>query len=466
VSTSIMTALEAALGLGGMRVGAEVPLRNANDSGGLAPMAPMALLLPRTTEEVAAVVSICASHRQPLVIQGGLTGLAGGANPEAGEIALSLERMNGVEEIDPDSGTMTVLAGTPLETVQDAAAGAGMICGIDLGARGSCTIGGNVATNAGGNQVVRYGMTRRNVLGLEAVLADGRIVRSLNKMAKNNTGYDWTQLLIGSEGTLGVVTRVTLVLHPRPADVASALVAVRSTNDAIELMRALQGELSSGLLAFEAMWREFYDIATVRMGLTAPLPAGHDVYVLLETPTRLGARELEDLLAGHFERGLVVDAVLARSEADRRSFWALRESVYEHTRLFGPGVGFDVSIPLNRMGAAIAGFRSDIPASFPDAMWLVFGHLADSNVHVNVIPTQSVDAERHAVEKTVYGVTRDHGGSISAEHGIGKTKRAYLHLSRTQSELELMATIKRALDPHDILNRGRVLPPVPFARLE
>ena len=464
MSSSILTALEAALGPGGLRVGADVPARSAADAAGLEPFPPVALMLPRTTEQVAAALSVCAAHRQPVVIQGGMTGLAGGAHPDAGEVALSLERMTGVEEIDLDSGTMTVLAGTPLQTVQEAAAAAGMMCGIDLGARGSCTIGGNVATNAGGNQVVRYGMTRRNVLGLEAVLADGRIVRSLNKMAKNNTGYDWTQLLIGSEGTLGVVTRVTLVLHPRPGDIASALVAVASTADAIALMRALQGGLPAGLLTFEAMWREIYDIATVRMGLTAPLPGGHDVYLLVETPTRDGPDALEEVLAEQLEGGLVQDAVLARSEADRRSFWALRESVYEHARLFGQGVGFDVSVPLDRMQAAIEGFRAAIPARFGGAIWVVFGHLADSNVHVNVIPTGELEAARKAVETTVYGVTRDHGGSISAEHGIGKAKRDYLHLSRTPPELELMATIKRVLDPDDILNRGRVLPPALFAR--
>lgn len=457
MSTSILTALEAALGPDGLRVGDRVPARACADMAGLEPVAPVALLLPRTTDQVAAALAICAAHRQPLVIQGGLTGLAGGAHPGKGEIALSLERMTGIEEIDLSSGTMTVLAGTPLQVVQEAAAAAGLMCGIDLGARGSCTIGGNVATNAGGNQVVRYGMTRRNVLGLEAVLADGRIVRSLNKMAKNNTGYDWTQLMIGSEGTLGVVTRVTLVLHPRPADVASALAAVGSTADAITLMRALQAGLPSGLLTFEAMWREFYQIATLNMGLAAPLPQGHDVVLLIEVPTAQGSDALDEALAAQMERGLVRDAVSARSEADRRSFWALRESVYEHTRRFGPGVGFDVSVPLDRMQAAIDDFRAAIPARFPGGMWVVFGHLADSNVHVNVIPAGALEASRKPIEATVYEVTRAHGGSISAEHGIGRTKRDYLHLSRTAVELDLMVTIKRALDPHGILNPGRVL---------
>jgi FAD/FMN-containing dehydrogenase len=242
VSSPRLAALEQALGPGDVRVGLEIAQRSAADAAGLAPCAPAALVLPRTTEEVAAVVSACAGHRQPLVIQGGMTGLAGGAHPVRGEIALSLERTSGIDEVDRDSATMTVLAGIPLPVVQDAAAEAGMICGIDLGACGRCTIGVHVATNAGGNRVIRHGMTRRTGLGLAVVLADGRLLRSLEKMARNTTGFDRIRLLIGSAGTLGLVTRVTLLLRPRPADGAGALLAVWwSTADAIAVMRALQG---------------------------------------------------------------------------------------------------------------------------------------------------------------------------------------------------------------------------------
>jgi FAD/FMN-containing dehydrogenase len=255
-----------------------------------------------------------------------------------------------------------------------------------------------------------------------------------------------------------VVTRVTLALHPRPAEVASALVAIGSTANAIAFLRALERALPAGLLVFEAMWSEFYAIATGPMGLAAPLPADHDVYILVEAPVRDGTAGFEAALAEMLGRGLAVDAVVAQTEAQRRSFWALRESVYEHGRLFGGGIGFDISIPLDRRGQAIADLRAEMPARFPDARWVVFGHLADSNVHVNVTPPGGPDPVRKAVEQVVYAITRRHEGSVSAEHGIGRSKRAYLALSRTPAELELMATIKRALDPRDILNRGRVLP--------
>src|SRR3954469_7115519 len=220
--SNVIDALVAALG-SKIRTGADIPSRNHTDASGLQPAIPQALILPQTTEDVSTALRLCHQHRQAVVTQGGLTGLAGGAHPQTGEIALSLERMNGVEEIDTASATLTALAGTPLAVVQQAADEAGFLCGIDLGARGTCTIGGNIATNAGGNQVLRYGMARRNTLGLEAVLADGTIVRSLNKMLKNNAGYDWTQMFIGSEGTLGVVTRVVLGLHARPEGVQTAL---------------------------------------------------------------------------------------------------------------------------------------------------------------------------------------------------------------------------------------------------
>ena len=233
-----------------MRIGPDIPARNHADASGLAPTPPRALILPQTTEDVSTALRICHAHRQSLVTQGGLTGLAGGAHPQAGEIALSLERMSGIEEIDPASATLTALAGTPLAVIQQAADEAGFLCGIDLGARGTCTIGGNIATNAGGNQVLRYGMARRNTLGLEVVLADGTVVRSLNKMLKNNAGYDWTQLFIGSEGTLGVVTRAVIGLHPKPLGAfrqpfAPSRASRMRSSSCASFSRSIQGACSS-----------------------------------------------------------------------------------------------------------------------------------------------------------------------------------------------------------------------------
>ncbi|MDQ2634243.1 MAG: FAD-binding oxidoreductase [Pseudomonadota bacterium] len=450
--------LVAALGPAKVRTGPDIPARNRADAAGMEPAQPLALVLPASTDDVSTALAICHRHGQPVVTQGGLTGLAGGAHPGKDEVAISLEKMVGVEEVDLSSGTLTALAGTPLQVVQQAAEAAGLMCGIDLGARGSCTIGGNVATNAGGNQVLRYGMTRKNVLGLEVVKADGTVVRSLNKMMKNNAGYDWIQLFIGSEGTLGIVTRVTLALHPRPVGVRSALVAVGSTSDALAVLRRLERALPAGLLVFEAMWNEFYDIATKTVGVAAPLERGRDLYLLIEAPMGAGGGDLFDtVLAGLYEEGLVLDAVVAKSEAERRNLWALRESVYEYDRHFGKGVAFDISIPLDRMNDAINAFRQEIPAAFAGVTWVAFGHLADSNIHLTVIPAEFTDASHHAIEEVVYSRTKALGGSVSAEHGIGRAKRPYLGLTRTPPELALMAAVKQALDPIQILNRGRVL---------
>jgi FAD/FMN-containing dehydrogenase len=455
----LIAQLKDALGEGAVRTGADIPARNRTDAAGEATVAPRALLLPRSTENVAAALALCHAAGQPVVPQGGMTGLVDASRPGEGEIAISLERMNGIEELDTVSGTLTALAGTPLEVIQNAAAAAGMMVGIDLGARGSCTIGGNVATNAGGNTVLRFGMTRANVRGLEAVLADGRVVRSGSKMMKNNTGFDWPQLLIGSEGTLGIVTRVTLALHPRPAAISTALAMVPDTAAALALLRDLGRRLPGGLLVFEAMWKEMYAVATVTMGLKAPFPAADAVYLLIEAPEAEGGEALAEALHAAMEAGLVADAAIAQSEGDRKRFWALRESVYEHGRLFPPTVGFDISFPLDRMGKAVELLRARIEAAFPGAVWVVFGHLADSNVHVNVMPEPSGPATRKRVESIVYGIVGELGGSVSAEHGIGRMKAPYLHFTRSPEELRLMAEIKRALDPKGILSPGRVLLP-------
>lgn len=453
--------LLAALGPDLVKIGDAIPARNSHDEAGMAPVTPLALVLPRAVDDVSKTLTICHAERQPVVTQGGLTGLAGGAHPDAGEVALSLERMAGIEEVDLSSGTLTALSGTPLQAIQDAAEKAGLMCGIDLGARGSCTIGGNIATNAGGNQVLRYGMARKNVLGLEVVQADGTIVRSLNKMMKNNAGYDWTQLFIGSEGTLGVVTRVVLGLHPQPKGVRTALIAVKDFAAALKVLRHIQGNAPGGLLVFEGMWREMYDVATTTIGVAPPLPREHDLYLLVEIA---GGAELagesdimETLLADLYEQDVVADAVIAKSGVDSAKLWALRESVYEYGRLMPKSVGFDVSIPLDRMAEAVARFRSELAVASPGIINVIFGHIADSNLHLQVMPKIYSEEAKKTIEEVVYAITSDLHGSISAEHGVGKMKRPYLRRSRTEPELALMRTIKQALDSRNILNPGRVL---------
>lgn len=453
----VLEALVAALGPDVVRTGSDIPERATADASGLAPTRPLALLLPRTTEDVACALRVCHAHGQPVVTQGGMTGLAGGAHPVEGEIALTLQRMSGIEEIDPVSATLTARAGTPLQAIQEAASEAGFQCGIDLGARGTCTIGGNVATNAGGNNVLRYGMARRNVLGLEAVLADGTVVGSLNKMLKNNAGYDWTQLFIGSEGTLGIVTRVVLGLQPKPEGVHTALCAVADAEAALALLRALDRRLAGGLLVFEAMWREFVRQAVEGVDLSAPFAEEHDVLVLVEAatgPGEAGTARFEEALGACLEEGLVSDAILARSEADRARLWAYRESPYEYQGKLPVFVSFDVSFPRARIGEAVEAMRAAARESWPEALSVIFGHVADSNLHL-IVGGEGLD--KAAVENRIYAIVAALGGSVSAEHGIGRNKRAYLALSRKPEEIALMHAVKRALDPKDILNRGRVL---------
>jgi FAD/FMN-containing dehydrogenase len=456
--SSVIEALQAALGAQ-VVVGPDIPARNHADAGGLAPTPPRALLLPRETADVATALRICHEHRQPVVTQGGLTGLAGGAHPREGEVALSLERMNGVEEIDSASATLTALAGTPLAVVQQAADDAGFLCGIDLGARGSCTIGGNIATNAGGNQVLRYGMARRNTLGLEVVLADGTVVRSLNKMLKNNAGYDWTQLFIGSEGTLGVVTRVVLSLQPKPAGIQTALCAVSSFEDALSVLHGFERAHPGRLLVFEAMWREFMTVATGPCGLAPPFESEHEVTLLIDADMgdeATGAESFAHFLGEQYERNLLKDAVVAQSRQDRNRLWAYRESPYEYGRYFAQELRFDVSVPLARMSRAIESLRQSMSRQWPDAVYVFFGHVADSNIHVNVM-MPDLGAAKQGIQALVYDLVSELGGSISAEHGIGRIKRPYLALSRTEPELALMHLLKRTLDPKGILNPDRVL---------
>jgi FAD/FMN-containing dehydrogenase len=425
---------------------------------------PLLVVRPKTTEEVAAVIRICHAHAQPVVVQGGMTGLSGGALPEDGEIILSLERMRGIEEIDELAGTMTVLAGTPLQEAQEAAAEQGFLLAVDLGARGSCQVAGNVATNAGGNRVIRYGMARQQVLGLEAVMADGSIIRSLNKMLKNNAGYDLKHLFIGSEGTLGIITRVVFRLEPLPSCVQTALCAVASYKDVVALLRHAQRALSGRVSAFEVMWEDFYRLVTTRIpGQRQPLPLGSPFYVLMDlqgTDAGTDASLFESMLETAMESGLVQDAVIASSEKETQSLWKMRDASGEFPVVWQSVASFDISMPIGVIGHYVAELNRRLDATFPGCEYVNFGHIGDSNHHVCIgAPHGSTTAfPEHAIKDCVYELLRDFGGSVSAEHGIGTHKRAYLPYCRSPEEIALMRTLKAALDPKGILNPGRVLP--------
>lgn len=445
-----LSALAAALDPAILFTGDRIPEKARSDASQSGRHLPLAYVRPRTTEEVSAALRTCNAHRMPVVIQGGMTGLAGGANPGKDEVVIAMDLIAGVEEIDAAAGTTTVRAGTVLEAAQKAAEEAGFLLPIDLGARGSCQIGGNLSTNAGGIRVISYGVTRDNVLGLEAVLADGTVLSSLNRMQKNNTGYDLKQLFIGSEGTLGVITRAVLKLKPLPNGRATALCGLNSFEDVISLLHHTQKSLN-GLSAFELMWEAFFRFSREAEGLKF-FETDYPFTVIIE---QSGEESLESFLGRMFEEGLVADALIAQSEKERGQFWKVREglSLDALPRL----INFDVSLPIGKLDLYANEVTAALEAEFPGLHVSVFGHVADSNIHLCVSAGPIDDTSEHRIDTIVYDHVRKYQGSISAEHGIGTLKRDYLPHSRSPEELDVMRRIKQALDPNGILNPGKVI---------
>ncbi|VWB07865.1 FAD linked oxidase domain-containing protein [Burkholderia pseudomultivorans] len=454
----VVAALRDALGDDCVSTGDAIGERHFTNYGEAPGVRPRALLRPRSVDDMSRALAICTAHRQTVVPQGGMTGLAAGAAPGAHDLVLSLDRLKGIVEIDADAATLTAWAGTTLQDLQQAADDAGFALGIDLGARGSCQIGGNVATNAGGNRVIRYGTTREQVLGLEVVLADGTVLSSLNKMLKNNAGYDLRQIFVGSEGTLGVVTRVVLRLHPRLAAPSTALCAVRDTAAALALLRDARAACAD-LLSFEAMWPAFYGyVAEHTPGLRAPLPADGGVKVLVECASGDAAQtaaRFEAVLADWLERGLIDDAALAQNAADAQAFWTLREGLAIDDL---PGlVNFDVGIPSRRTAEFIDACDHALKTRWPGAHVFFFGHLGDSNLHVCVSAPYAAGESAHDIDAVLYPLVRDAGGSVSAEHGIGRYKRDWLGCSRSDAEIAAMRRLKHAFDPLGLLNPGKMI---------
>jgi FAD/FMN-containing dehydrogenase len=443
-------------------LGADVPERNCNDTSAQRPERPLAVVRPVDAVGVSATLKACAQAGLKVVAQGGLTGLCGGARPEPGWVALSLERMVGVEEIDAASATLTVKAGTPLALVQRAADEAGFFFALDLGARGSCAIGGNLSTNAGGNRVIRYGMTRDLVLGLEVVLPDGTIVSSLNKMLKNNAGYDLKQLFIGSEGTLGIVTRVVLRLHPKPGCVMSALCALPDYDGVVRLLAEARRGLGPLLSAFEVMWPDYWHLVTQRMGVRSPVTAQHGVYVLVEAQgmdEALDGLRFQSWLEKLMGQGLLSDAALSQSVADTQSFWALRDACAEFFQVLGPHISYDIGLPVRCMDHYVARAKAALTASIAGCESVYYGHIGDGNMHMVVwVPGLSLEQQpKKVMDEVLYGLVQEFGGTVSAEHGIGTTKKPWLSHARSEAEIALMRRIKQAVDPMGILNPGKVL---------
>lgn len=457
-SAAFLHELESLFGAGVVTPGAEVPARYFTDWSGLAPTRPLALVRPRSTADVSAVLELCHRYGVPVVPQGGLTGLAGAAVPLANGLALSLERMNSIESVDAGALTLIAQAGVTLQALHEAAATHGRVFGVDLGARGSCQLGGMVSTNAGGNGVVQFGMMREQVLGLEVVLADGSVLAMLRPMIKNNTGYDLKHFFIGAEGTLGVITRVLLRLHPAPAARVTALVALPDFDASLVLLSALQEHFPGAVAAYELMWRDFVEASVRWQGLREPFehpPALCALVDLTGTDDTALVAALEDLVGALVTRGTVLDGVLARSGAQARALWKIREATAELPSRMRPPINFDVGLPVREIGRFALACRAALDARWPAHHTVFFGHIGDGNLHVST-DAASVCGDVAGVEAVVNELVGTFNGSVSAEHGIGLHRRRWLGVSRTPAEIDAMRAIRRALDPRGLMNPGKI----------
>jgi FAD/FMN-containing dehydrogenase len=423
---------------------------------------------PGTTEEVSTVVRAARDARVPIVPQGGNTGMCGGATPssDGSQLVLSLGRLNRIRALDPDNATLTAEAGVTLLEVQRAATEAGLYFPLSLAAEGSCTLGGNLSTNAGGTAVLRFGNARELTLGLEVVLPSGEIWSGLRALRKDNTGYDLKQLFIGAEGTLGVITAAVVKLFPAPAVRATALAAVTDVAGAVALLRRLRAALGDRLTGFELVSRICLQIVERHIARSHnPLP-GHEWYALIEAQDSAGTTPatalVEAALAEAADAGLVRDAVIAQSDSQRDALWALRENISEAQRAEGQNIKHDISIPIGRIPAFVRECNAAVASAFPGIRMVVFGHLGDGNLHYNVAAPAGVDdREFLALGPRINRIVHDHvhacDGSVSAEHGLGQLKRDEARRYKSAVEIALMQSIKQALDPDGLFNPGKVL---------
>jgi FAD/FMN-containing dehydrogenase len=422
------------------------------------------LLKPASTEAVSRILAVCNDTKNAIVPQGGNTGLVGGQIPR-GEVLLSLERMNRIRSVSPDENILVAEAGVVLKTAQGAAADAGRLFPLSLAAEGSCTIGGNISTNAGGVNVLRYGMMRELVLGLEVVLANGSVLDLMRGLRKDNTGYDLKQLFIGAEGTLGIVTAAMLKLFPKPAGYTTALIALSGVAVAVEVLNRLQDATGGLVTAFELMERRGLDLVLKHIPATVdPLPGHAGWFVLIEisNPSAFDVTEaLEQALARTMEEGLVADAVFAKTARDREALWRLRETMPEAQKLDGASIANDISVPLSRIPEFIASADRAVRAVLSAARPFTFGHVGDGNLHFAIqAPDDQAGllASRAAIERVVQDETAKFGGSISAEHGLGIARNDANARYKSAAEIETMRALKRTLDPNNILNPGKLLP--------
>jgi FAD/FMN-containing dehydrogenase len=423
------------------------------------------VLRPGSTQEVSAICKLANEHKIALVPQGGNTGLVGGQTPHNGEVVISLKRLDRIRDVDTASNTMTCEAGVILQVAQQRAAEVDRLFPLSLGAEGSCTIGGNLSTNAGGTTALAYGVAREMALGVEVVLADGRVLNLLSKLKKDNTGYDLRNLFIGAEGTLGIITAATLKMFPKPRAIETAYVGLKSPAEALKLLSLSQTEAAGTLTSFELLSELAVDFS-VRHGIDVrdPLAGKHRWYVLMElsSPRDDARATLGSILAQAMEDGIVDDAVIAANLSQRQAFWKLRDEMSAAQKPEGGSIKHDISVPVAAVPAFIRDADAAVTALIPGARPLPFGHLGDGNIHYNVNQPVGADKEQFLkrwdeVNALVFAVVKKYGGSISAEHGVGVMKRDLLPSVKDPVALELMKSLKRLLDPKGILNPGKVI---------
>jgi FAD/FMN-containing dehydrogenase len=422
-----------------------------------------AMVSPASTQEVSDIVKACAAAGVGIVPQGGNTGLCGGAVPdESGEQAiLSLSRLNGIRSINVDDFSMVAEAGCILANLQQAALDAGRYFPLSLGAEGSCQIGGNLSTNAGGINVIRYGMARQQVLGLEVVLADGTIIDGLRSLRKDTAGYDLKQLFIGSEGTLGIITAACLRLYPHPGETATVMIGLRGANDAVALLGDFREQMADRIEAFELISKRALDFVQRHIpDARTSVELDGDWYVLIEVAIGNDANLLDHALESALEKGRILDAIVAKNETEAESLWRMRHSISEAQKFEGPSIKHDIAVPIASMQDFLKRCEEQLLLLEPDARPVIFGHVGDGNLHYNLTISAEVAADEARVSRittTIYDLVADLGGSFSAEHGVGARKREYLERYRGNGEIDLMRLLKGTLDPLGILNPGKVI---------
>ena len=425
------------------------------------PLEALAVIFPKTTQELSAILKLCHQEKQEVIVHGGLTNLVGATQTEKKQLVIALDKMNQIEELDEKSRTITVQAGVILENAIDAAADKNLFLPLSFGAKGSAQVGGVVSTNAGGLRVFRYGMTRQMVLGLEAVLPDGTIISSLKKIIKDNSGYDLKQLFIGAEGTLGIITKVVFRLQEKPQSRSSAIVGINHYEQVIQMLKFMEKGLAGTLTGFELMWQRTYQAMTQPPSTySPPLPGHYTYYVFIEC---LGSNaendfnRLETLIGEALENEIIEDGVLAQSDRELQSIWKIREDVSVLADLAKYDQHFDISLPIPVIGVEIDRAIEQLEKlDFVEKIF-PFGHVADGNIHFIIGKKDNSPKIIQAINEIIYAELARHKGSVSAEHGIGLDKKAFLSTSRTASEIELMRLLKKTLDPHGILNPGRIV---------